>query len=609
MSKPQEIPLSHIRNFSIVAHIDHGKSTLADRILQLTQTVNIRDFRDQFLDDNEIERERGITIKAKSVALDYERNGERYRLNLIDTPGHVDFNYEVSRSMAACEGALLLVDACQGVQAQTMANAILALEADLDLIPVINKIDLPASRPEEVAEELEHVIGLKPEECHFVSAKSGDGVPELLEAVIDLVPPPKGDPNAPLQALIFDSVYDTYRGVVVHIRLINGRIGKKDEIQLMGTDQTYVVEDVGIFRPEMESVDGLHAGQVGYITASIKSMQDVRVGDTVTHKATADSVEPLPGYQEPIPMVFCGLYPSNNSDFNTLHKALDRLSLNDASFTYQPETSAALGFGFRCGFLGLLHMEIVQERLDRELNVEVIQTAPNVTYEVVHQGKHEIQTERIDNPSKMPEDELLIEIREPMAEVSIIVPTEYIGNMMKLCEERRGKYVRTDYLSQSRAMLVYKLPFAEIVFDFYDKLKSATRGYGTMDYQVTGYEASDLVKLRILVAATEVDALSIIVHKSKAEYIGRKMIQILRKKIPRHLFQIALQASIGKRVVAREDIRALAKNVTAKCYGGDISRKRKLLEKQKEGKKKMKNVGNVEIPQEAFTAVLTISDD
>jgi GTP-binding protein LepA len=609
MSKPQEIPLSHIRNFSIVAHIDHGKSTLADRILQLTQTVNIREFRDQFLDDNEIERERGITIKAKSVALDYERDGEPYRLNLIDTPGHVDFNYEVSRSMAACEGALLLVDACQGVQAQTMANAILALEADLDLIPVINKIDLPASRPEEVAEELEHVIGLTPEECHFVSAKSGDGVPELLEAVIDLVPPPEGDPEAPLQALIFDSVYDTYRGVVVHIRLINGRIAKKDEIKLMGTDQTYVVEDVGIFRPEMESVDGLYAGQVGYITASIKSMQDVRVGDTVTHKATADSVEPLPGYQEPIPMVFCGLYPSNNSDFNTLHKALDRLSLNDASFTYQPETSAALGFGFRCGFLGLLHMEIIQERLDRELNVEVIQTAPNVTYEVVHQGKNEVLTERIDNPSKMPEDELLIEIREPMAEVSIIVPTEYIGNMMKLCEERRGRYTRTEYLSQSRAMLVYKLPFAEIVFDFYDKLKSATRGYGTMDYQVTGYEDSDLVKLRILVAATEVDALSIIVHKSKAEYIGRKMIQVLRKKIPRHLFQIALQASIGKRVVAREDIRALAKNVTAKCYGGDISRKRKLLEKQKEGKKKMKNVGNVEIPQEAFTAVLTITDE
>ncbi len=595
--------LSHIRNFCIVAHIDHGKSTLADRFLQITKTVDPRQFRNQFLDGNSIERERGITIKAKAVAMRYTSRGEDYLLNLIDTPGHVDFSYEVSRSLAACEGAVLLVDATQGVQAQTVANALLSLEGGLEIVPVLNKIDHPTARADDVREEIHNSLSFRPDEITAVSAKTGEGAAELLDRIIDQIPPPKGSPDAPLQALIFDSHFDDFRGVIVYVRLMNGRIRAGDDIRFLRTGTNYRVEEVGVFRPMMEKKgDGLAAGEVGYFLANIKSIKDVKVGDTVAPKS--QEVAALPGYLEPVPMVFCGFYPISNSEFDNLKKAMEKLSLNDSSFSFQPETSDALGFGYRCGFLGLLHMEIVQERLERESGVEVIQTAPNVTYELLVRERGESKTIKIDNPARVPDENDIIEFREPIARVDLIVPSDTIGTIMQFCEDRRGKFLKQEYLTPVRAVLTYAIPFAEVVFDFYDKLKSATRGYGTMNYQITEYRAGDLVRLRLLVAGDEIDALSIICHRDQADARGRKVLQILRKEIPRHMFQIALQAAVGARVVARENISAMAKDVTAKCYGGDISRKRKLLEKQKEGKKKMKSIGSVDIPQEAFLAVL-----
>jgi len=598
--------IDKIRNFCIVAHIDHGKSTLADRILVLTKTVAGRDIKAQHLDSNSLERERGITIKAKAVAMDYKG----YRLNLIATPGHVDFNYEVSRSLAACEGAILLVDCTQGVQAQTVANALLAIEGGLEIVPALNKIDMLTAQIDESLEEMEHTLSIKRGEVFRISGKTGDGVEELLEAVMMLVPPPTGDPKGPLKALVFDSEFNEFGGVVSYVRLIDGSMKRGDKIRFMGTDKEYDVEYVGLFKPHMVEVPELTAGQVGYMMANIKTIADVRVGDTITTAGPAGKdVKPLPGYQEPLPVVFCGLYPTGDTDYEDLKKALERLSLNDSSFKWQAETSEALGFGFRCGFLGLLHMEIVQERLEREEKVEIIQTAPNVTYEIVAQTHEGLKVMRIDNPAKLPDEAMIKEWREPIVRATIIIPAEFIGAIMSLCQERRGVYLKTEYISKTRVIIHYKMPFAEIVYDFYDKLKSITRGYGTLDYHTTGFEPADLCRLRILVAGDEVDALSIILHSETAEYKGRKILKTLKKEIHRQLFEIALQAAIGGKIIAREDIGSVGKNVIAKCYGGDISRKRKLLEKQKEGKKRMKNVGNVEIPQSAFMAVLKSGDD
>ncbi|MFH1226365.1 MAG: translation elongation factor 4 [Planctomycetota bacterium] len=593
--------LGDIRNFCIIAHIDHGKSTLADRFLEITNTVESRKMVGvkQYLDSNAIERERGVTIKAKAVAMHYKN----YQLNLIDTPGHVDFSYEVLKSLRACEGALLLVDATQGVQAQTVANALLAQQANLMIIPVINKIDHPTAMIDIIKEEMKNTLDVKPEDILLVSAKDGTNVEELLDAVIDFVPPPVGDPAAPLQALIFDSVYNEFRGVIIYVRLINGTIKAGDFVRMMRTNEDYEVEEVGKFNPGMFSTQKLTAGDVGYIIAGIRNIRDVKVGDTVTHKETLD-VPALPGYLEPLPMVFTGFYPTNDTEFKDLQRALDRLGLNDASFTFEPETSEALGLGFRCGFLGLFHMEIIQERLEREEKAQLIRTAPNVPYEIVMNDHNRVRTIKIENPAMFPEDTQIIEIREPIVRVKLIVPADAIGTMMQLCENRRGKHIKTEYISQIRVILSYDLPLAEIIYDFYDKLKSATHGYGTMDYALMGYQPSDIVKLRILVGGKEVDAFSAIVHRDQAESKGRRIIQILRERIPRHLFQIALQASMGKRIVARENIAPMAKNVTGKCYGGDITRKRKLWSKQKEGKKKMKSVGLVDIPQEVFLAVM-----
>ncbi|MBI2923673.1 MAG: elongation factor 4 [Planctomycetes bacterium] len=597
--------LETIRNFCIIAHIDHGKSTLADRILELTGAVARRDMQAQLLDSMDLERERGITIKAKSVALHYPFEGKNYNLNLIDTPGHVDFTYEVSRSLAACEGAILLVDATQGVQAQTVANTLLALDAHLDIVPVINKVDSPNAQIEETILEMTNSLGVKAEEVLQISAKTGQGVQELIDEVIRRVSPPESEPGRPLRALIFDSVYDSYRGVVIYVRLEDGSIRQGQDIRLLSLNQVHHVEEVGVFTPKRVPVGELKAGEVGYIIAGIKQIRDVRVGDTVTTEG--DTVEALPGFREPKPMVFCGIYPTNDQDFTELKKALEKLSLNDSGFTWEPETSEALGFGYRCGFLGLLHMEIVQQRLERDMDVDVIQTAPNVTYEVVRRARgSQPEVLRVDNPAKLPDDGEIEEFREPICRLKLITPTDSIGDVMKLCLDRRGQFVSQEYISPIRVILTYDIPFAEIIFDFYDKMKSITRGYGTMDYQVLGYQPDNLVRLRILVAGEEVDALSIVCHRDQGEYKGRRMIQILRKEIPRHLFEVALQAAIGGRVIARETIKAVGKNVTAKCYGGDISRKRKLLEKQKEGKKKMKNVGSVEIPQKAFLSVLSV---
>jgi GTP-binding protein LepA len=594
-----------IRNFCIIAHIDHGKSTLADRILLLTGAVDARQFQDQMLDDMDLERERGITIKAKAVSLRYRRPDGEYRLNLIDTPGHVDFSYEVSRSLAACEGALLLVDASQGVEAQTIANAHLAIDADLAMVPVLNKIDMSAARPDEVIEEMVNSLGIRPEEVHRVSAKTGHGVPELLDIIVDRVPPPAGDPAAPLRALIFDAVYDEYRGVIVYVRLVDGSLRPRQQIRMMGTDRTYEVEEVGMFTPKMQSLPELRAGEVGYLTATIKTLGDIQIGDTVTERSRPAS-EKLPGYKEPLPMVYCGLYPTNNTDFERLRQALEKLRLNDSSFTFAPESSGALGFGFRCGFLGLLHMEVVEERLERESGVDIVQTAPNVTFEVLLQRGEIV---RIESPTQLPDLSLVEEIREPLVRATIMVPSEYIGSVMTLMEGRRARYERTEYLSQARVILTYDMPLAELISDFHDRLKSLTRGYGTLDYDFRGYFPADLVKVQVLVNASPLDALSFICHRDVAESRGRRLLRKLKDEIPRHLFEVPLQAAIGGKVVARENIKALRKNVTAKCYGGDITRKRKLLERQKEGKKRMKHVGNVEIPQDAFLAVLKLEDE
>ncbi len=594
-----------IRNFSIVAHIDHGKSTLADQLLLQSAAITQREFREQLLDDMDLERERGITIKARAVAINYTLDGELYELNLIDTPGHVDFHYEVSRSLAACEGAILLVDATQGVQAQTVANAYLAVASDLAIVPVLNKIDMQAARPDEIKEEIMTSLGIDPAEVLAVSAKTGQGVPDVFRAIIDRVPPPAGDPNAPLRALIFDSKFDDYQGVVTYVRVVDGILKVGQKIRMMAGQTDHEVTGLGRFRPQETPCQELGVGQVGYVTANIKKLSDVRIGDTITQVPGPATIA-LEGYQEPSPVVFCGLFPATNSQFDDLRTALQKLSLNDSSFTFEPETSDALGFGFRCGFLGMLHMEIVQQRLERESNLALVQTAPNVTYEILTRMG---ETRYISNPTRIPDAGEIDEFREPIAKVNFIIPKDSIGVIMQLCEDRRGVFIKTEYLSTTRAILTYELPLAEMIYDLYDKLKSATRGYGTMDYELIGYRAGDLCRLDILVAAQKVDALSTVVHRAHADRRGRKLVKKLRGEIERHQFEVAIQAAIGSKVIARETISALRKNVTAKCYGGDISRKRKLLEKQKEGKKRMKQVGSVEISQEAFLSVLDDGED
>jgi GTP-binding protein LepA len=596
---------SLIRNFSIIAHIDHGKSTLADQFLLQTGTISQREFRAQLLDDMDLERERGITIQMHPVTIYHKHiNGQTYELNLIDTPGHVDFSYEVSRSLAACEGAILLVDAFQGVQAQTVANAYLAIENDLAIVPVLNKIDMPTARPDAVMAEMETALGIKPEECLQASGKTGLGVPEVIAAIIDRVPAPPGNPEAPLKALIYNSHFDTYKGVVVYIRIMDGSVKEGQKVKLMRGGQEYPVTELGQFRPGMVGCSELTAGQVGYLTAQIKNIQDVHIGDTVTD-AAEPTATPLAGYKEPQPMVYSGLYPTNNQDFEALREALNKLRLNDSSFTFTPEVSEGLGFGFRCGFLGMLHREIIGQRLERDCEIDLVHTAPNVTYQIL-KTNGELVT--VNNPQDVPDSGQIQEFREPIVRISFLLPSKQIGDIMQLAVERRGEYVRTDYLSPERAMLVYDLPLADVIYDMYDKLKSITHGYGTMDYEFREFRAADLVRLDVLVHHNRVDALSVIVHRSQADRRGRKLIAKLRKEIDRHLFEVALQAAIGTRVIARETIAAIRKNVTAKCYGGDITRKRKLWAKQAAGKKRMKQVGQVEIPQEAFLAVLE-SDD
>ncbi len=606
----------NIRNFCIIAHIDHGKSTLADRMLQLTGAMTSRDARAQTLDDMDLERERGITIKASAVTVTYTPRtgkyaGEKFMLNFIDTPGHVDFNYEVSRALKACEGAILVVDATQGVEAQTVANAYLAIEADLFIIPIINKCDLPSARPDDVAMEVEQILGLAAEDCLMVSAKTGLGVPELLDAVCERVPGPTGDPNAKTQALVFDSEYDDYRGVIIYVRMMNGKLSVGDKIYMMGTGRSYPITELGKFAPKMTLLpkgQSIAAGETGYIVAGIKELGDINIGDTVTldnHRAD----EPLAGYKEPQQMVFCDFYPAGDTRFEQLRDAIEKLHLNDAAFTFAPQSSDALGFGFRCGFLGMLHMEIIQERLERESGVDVVQTAPTVTYEIELTKAASGNTDKgaviqITNPADLPDVTRINEIREPIIKAEIIIPNENVGDTMKLCEARRGIYKKQMFLSETRQILEYELPLAEIIYDFYDKLKSMTRGYGTMDYTLIGFRADNLVKLDILVNGEQVDALSLIVHRDKAEQRGRSLLVRLKKEIDRHMFEIALQAAIGGKIIARESISAMRKNVLAKCYGGDVSRKRKLLEKQKEGKKRMKRMGNVDIPQEAFMSIL-----
>ncbi|MDR3638358.1 MAG: translation elongation factor 4 [Isosphaeraceae bacterium] len=594
-----------IRNFSIVAHIDHGKSTLADQLLLQSGAITQREFREQLLDDMDLERERGITIKARAVAINYVLDGQNYELNLIDTPGHVDFHYEVSRSLAACEGAILLVDATQGVQAQTVANAYLAVAGNLAIVPVLNKIDMQAARPEEIKEEIMATLGIDPDEVLAISAKTGQGVPEVFRAVIDRVPPPQGDPKGPLRALIFDSKFDDYQGVVTYVRVVDGTLRRGQKIRLMAGDTEHEVTGLGRFRPREVACDELGVGQVGYVTANIKRLSDVRIGDTMTDVPRGAETA-LPGYQEPVQVVYCGLFPATHNEFEDLRTALQKLALNDSSFTFEPETSDALGFGFRCGFLGMLHMEIVQQRLERESNLSLVQTAPNVTYEIVTRRG---ETLHISNPTRIPDSGDIEEFREPVARVNFILPSDCIGSIMQLCEDRRGTYLKTEYLTPTRAILSYELPLAEMIYDLYDKLKSATRGYGTMDYELLGFRANDLVRLDVLVAGEKVDALSIVVHRDHAYRRGQRLVKKLKGEIDRHQFEVAIQAAIGSKIVARETIAALRKNVTAKCYGGDITRKRKLLEKQKEGKKRMKQVGNVEISQEAFLAVLDDSED
>lgn len=595
-----------IRNFCIIAHIDHGKSTLADRLLEVTGTISKREMMDQVLDDMELERERGITIKSHAIQMHYKaKNGETYTLNLIDTPGHVDFTYEVSRSLAACEGALLVVDAAQGVEAQTIANLYLAIDAGLEIIPIINKIDLPSADIPKVKAQLRDLIGAKDEEIILASAKEGMGIEEILEAVVHRIPAPRSDANKPLRALIFDSVFDAYRGAIAYIRIVDGVLRKGDKVRFFASGKTYTAEEIGVLGLKRQPTDILETGNVGYLICSIKDVKDTKVGDTVT---TVDNpaAEPLAGYKEVKPMVFSGIYPVSTEDFEELRESLDKLSLNDSSLVYVPESSVALGFGFRCGFLGLLHMEIVQERLEREYGMNIITTVPNVEYIVYTTNNEKIL---VDNPAKMPDAGRIERIEEPYIRAQIITATEYIGNIMKLAMERRGEHKDTQYLDATRADLKFEFPLSEIIFDFYDKLKSVSKGYASMDYEPIGYRESDLVKLDILLNGETVDALSMIVHRSKSYEWGKKLCAKLKELIPRQMFEVAIQAAIGSRVIARETIGAMRKNVLAKCYGGDISRKRKLLEKQKEGKKRMKQVGRVEVPQEAFLAVLSVNDD
>jgi GTP-binding protein LepA len=597
--QPSATPPELIRNFSIIAHIDHGKSTLADRMLQLTGVVDDRQMRAQYLDRMDIERERGITIKSQAVRMPWEEDGRTYALNMIDTPGHVDFTYEVSRSLAACEGAVLLVDAAQGIEAQTLANLYLAMENELTIIPVLNKIDLPAAQPEKYAEELAKLIGCEPADCLLVSGKTGAGVPELLAQIVKHVPPPVGDPDAPARAMIFDSVYDTYRGVVTYVRVIDGKLNPRERIAMMSTKTTHELLEIGVSSPEPSPTQGLGVGEVGYLITGVKDVRQSKVGDTVTNQAKP-AQEPLVGYREPLPMVFSGLYPIDGSDYGPLREALDKLKLSDAALVYEPESSVALGFGFRCGFLGLLHLEIVRERLEREFGLDLISTAPNVIYEVtMEDGTHHTVT----NPSEYPGGKIA-EVREPVVRATMLAPAEYIGAIMELCQERRGALRGMDYLSEERVEMRYTLPLAEIVFDFFDQLKSRTKGYASLDYEPDGEQVAKLVKVDILLQGEPVDAFSTIVHADKAYAYGVMMTGKLRKLIPRQQFEVPIQAAIGARIIARENISAIRKDVLAKCYGGDITRKRKLLEKQKEGKKRMKMVGRVEVPQEAFIAAL-----
>jgi len=597
---------AHIRNFCIIAHIDHGKSTLADRLLEYTGTVSKRDMMEQTLDQMDLEREKGITIKAQAVRMRYTAlDGEEYELNLIDTPGHVDFTYEVSRSLAACEGTLLVIDSTQGIEAQTLANLYLAVEADLSIIPVINKIDLPSADPERVKQEVEDVIGLPKEDCILASAKEGIGTQEILEAIIKQVPPPKGEVDAPLRALVFDSHYDAYKGVIAYVRIFDGQLREGERIAMMAAGSSAEILETGYFQPRLISTGTLTSGEVGYIATGFKHVKDCRVGDTVTIPHALGHIEALPGYKPAKPMVFAGIYPVEGSDYPILRDALDRLKLNDASLFYEPETSNALGFGFRCGFLGLLHMEIVQERLEREYDLDILATAPSVEYYVTPTNG---TMTRVDNPADFPASGDIEKIEEPWMDISIFTPTRYIGTIMDLVTTRRGTYKEIKYIEAERVLLTYKMPLAELIVDFYDHLKSRTQGYASLDYSFGGYTEADLVKLDILVNGYPVDALSLILHRDKAYYQGRTLVEKLRSLIPRQLFEVPIQAAIGSRIIARETVKAMRKDVLAKCYGGDISRKRKLLEKQKEGKKRMKMVGNVEIPQEAFMAVLSLGD-
>jgi len=601
--------MTQIRNFSIIAHIDHGKSTLADRLLERTGAITEREMQEQILDDMDLERERGITIKSHAIKMDYERpSGERVIFNLIDTPGHVDFAYEVSRALKACEGALLVVDASQGIEAQTISTLYQAMEQDLEIVPVLNKIDLPGADPEGVGQQIVDLIGCDYEEILQVSGKTGEGVDELLEAIVERIPPPGRETEEPLRALIFDSIHDSYRGSIVYVRVMQGTLNKGDGIRFMATEKEYEAEEIGVLKLKKEKTDKLEAGDVGYIIGSVKSLQDARVGDTVT-RTDNPAEKPIPGYQEPKPMVFSGIFPTQSDDFEDLRSALEKLQLNDASLTYQPETSEALGFGFRAGFLGMLHMEIVQERLDREFDIDIITTVPNVEYEVLMTERGEQKKVVVDNPNDMPDPSKIDAVYEPYIKASILTPSDYIGPVMTLCEEKRGKYVNQLHMQSQRVEIKYELPMAEVVFDFYDRLKSGTRGYASLDYDFLEYREGDLVRLDILLNKDPVDALSSIVHRDKAYELGRKLCKKLKDLIDRHQFEVPIQAAIGSNVIARETIPAIRKDVTAKCYGGDVSRKRKLLEKQKEGKKRMKQVGTVEVPQEAFLAVLSMDND
>lgn len=593
----------HIRNFSIIAHIDHGKSTLADRLIEMTGTLTKREMEEQILDSMDLERERGITIKDQAVQSIYKaRDGQEYMLNFIDTPGHVDFNYEVSRALAACEGALLVIDASQGIEAQTLANTYLALDHDMEIIPVINKIDLPSADPDKVKKEIEDVIGIDASEAVLCSAKTGQGVEDILEAIVRRIPPPAGDDEQPLKALVFDSKFDPYKGVILYLRIYDGQVRKGMKIRMMATGASYEVTEVGVFKPAPVNVDVLRTGEVGFLAASIKTVGEARVGDTVTD-ASRPAAEALPGYRKATPMVFCGLYPVENTDYDNLRDALEKLQLNDASLLFEPETSTALGFGFRCGFLGLLHMDVIKERLEREYDLNLITTAPNVIYQI-HRTNGNV--EMVDNPSLFPDPTLIESVEEPYVNATIIVPKDYVGAVMELSQEKRGEYENMTYLDEDRVMLHYALPLSEIIYDYFDRLKSCSRGYASLDYELSGYHPSDLVKVDILLNGDPVDALSAIVYREKAQFQGRRLVERLRGLIPRQQFQIPVQAAIGNKIIAREDVAALRKDVLAKCYGGDISRKRKLLEKQKAGKKRMKQVGTVELPQEAFMAILSM---